>query len=100
VMTRVGAQEGARPGRSQPDTPGRVRAWAHAPAWRWLSGAAAAILIVVLVVHTQEVRHTREGLAARQAVLQALRVTAKSLELAKRAVNASDAPTHRSDSGA
>jgi hypothetical protein len=68
--------------------------------WRWLSGAAGAILIVVLVVHTQQVRHTREGLAARQALIQALQVTAKSLEFAKRAVNDSNAPSRAPDSGA
>jgi anti-sigma-K factor RskA len=90
VMTRIGARESAR----------HARSWVHAPAWRWLSGAAAAILVVVLLVHVQQVRHTREGLAARQALLQALQVTAKSLELAKRAVNDSNAPTGAPDSGA
>ena len=69
------------------------------PAWRWLSGAAAAILIATLLVHARQVRHTREGLAARQALLQALQVTSKSLELAKQAVNDSSANTNAPDSG-
>ena len=100
VMARAGAQESARLERPQPDSPGHARPWGHTPMWRWLSGATAAILIVVLVVHTQQVRHTREGLAARQALIQALQVTAKSLEFAKRAVNDSNAPSRVPDSGA
>jgi hypothetical protein len=95
VMARTGAQQSARLDGAQPDgaqseSAGRVHQGIRAPMWRWLSGTAL-ILVVVLWVHTQQVRHMQEGLAARQALMQALQVTAKSLELAQRAVNDSSA---------
>jgi hypothetical protein len=108
VMSRIGARDervdDAQPGegsaahaevdRSRPvGFPGRARVW------RWLSGAAAAIVIAGLLVNAQQARHTREGLAARQALMEALQVTAKSLAVAKRALNDSSAPASAPDSG-
>jgi hypothetical protein len=102
VMTRIDsrAQPGARSSsRTAVDRLLSVGLRVRAPAWRWLSGAAAAIVIAALLVHTQQTRHTREGLAARQALLEALQVTAKSLQVAKRALNDSNAPASAPDSG-
>jgi len=119
VMARIGAHDSARGDgvghdrvwhdgvgshrvgthRVQPDRllPAGLRV--RAAAWRWLSGAAAAIVIAGLLVHVQQARHTREGLAARQALMEALQVTAKSLEIAKHALNDSNAPAGAPDPG-
>ncbi len=104
VMTRIVADGSQRLDHTQPDSQRPSLAahharsappWRRATTWRWLSGAAAAVVLAVLLVHAEQVRHMNEGLAARQALIQALRVTARSLELAKRAVNDS----HEPDSG-
>jgi hypothetical protein len=78
----------------------RVRASLAAPVrlrtasrsmWRWAAGVAAVMLVAgLLVVHEHQARRVREGLEARQALMQALRLTAESLELANRAVNERD----------
>ena len=77
VMLRVAAQERAPLGRRA----------GGAGAWRWLSAAAAVgTVLALLLLHAREVQHTREGLKARQALIQALRVTGQSLDLASRAL--------------
>ena len=64
--------------------------WYDLPAVRWLSGATAAIVVAALLIREHQVQQMHEGLEAREALLQALRVTALSLELANRTVNDPD----------
>ncbi|HEY4210257.1 MAG TPA: hypothetical protein VGM84_02145 [Steroidobacteraceae bacterium] len=92
VMTRIVTDKRSRLDPARPDDSRPAGRWIHATPWRWVSGAAVAIVLAALLVHTQQVRHTREGLAARQALMQALQVTARSLEVAKRAVSDSHGP--------
>lgn len=61
----------------------RVRLW-------WVSGSLAASLILAVTVHHIEERDKeREGLRAREELLEALRVTSEKLDLAYQAVHAS-----------
>lgn len=80
VMARIAACGGER----------LRRPWVRGPAWRWVSGAVAATLAALLLVHEHDARQMREGLAARKALIQALHVAGQSLELANRAVNRGD----------
>jgi hypothetical protein len=60
------------------------------PMLRWISaGLAASLLLGVLVAHEWQVRQIK-GLAARQQLLEALRVTRDKLDIAYRAVNDKD----------
>src|SRR3984885_16235168 len=54
----------------------------------WVPAAlAATVVVAMLVAHEREVRLEREGLAARQQLIEALRLTGEKLDLAYRAVN-------------
>jgi|SRR5579863_3778209 len=90
VMARVGAQ--AREHK-------RVQMPRVTPAWRWLLGAGAATVVILVLVDLQQARQMREGLEARQALIQALRVTGQSLELANRAANDTSASANDPGSG-
>jgi negative regulator of sigma E activity len=66
--------------------PRRSRRWQRVV---WLPAALAAGLVLVLVaVHVWHVRQEEAGLAARDQVMEALRVTSEKLDLAYRTVNA------------
>jgi negative regulator of sigma E activity len=55
----------------------------------WLPAAlAAGLVLVVVAVHLRHVRQEEAGLAARDQVMEALRVTSQKLDLAYRTVNA------------
>jgi hypothetical protein len=65
---------------------------ARGPSWRaavlqrtWMAIAASAVLALV-VGHEWQVRRTQQGLEARRQLIQALRVTGQTLDLASRAV--------------
>ena len=54
----------------------------------WVPAAlAATVVVAMLVAHEREVRLERDGLAARQQLIEALRLTGEKLDLAYRAVN-------------
>ena len=61
------------------------------PTWLPVALAASAIFGAV-VTHAWHVRHQRQGLEARQQVIDALRVTGEKLDLAYRVVNAKPRP--------
>jgi len=90
VMARVRAE---RP------VPVGLRWWRWAPAWRWASVLAAMSCVALLLVQSLEAHHARQGLEARQALMQALRVTGQSLDLADRAVNEGGGARQGSDPG-
>jgi hypothetical protein len=76
VTARI-ADEAARPRRSR-----LVR-------YQWVSAAiAASVVLGFLITHEWQVRREQQGLAARNQVLEALRVTGEKLDLAYRVVNA------------
>ena len=63
----------------------------------WLPAAlAASLALVVFVVHKWDVRQEEAGLAARDQVMEALRVTSEKLDLAYQTVN-SPAPAPADD---
>ena len=63
----------------------------------WLPAAlAASLVLVVFGVHKWNVRQEEAGLAARDQVIEALRVTSEKLDLAYQTVN-SPAPAPASD---
>jgi hypothetical protein len=51
----------------------------------WMA-LAASIMLAILITHQWEVRRTRQGLQARQQLIEALRITDQNLDLAYRAV--------------
>jgi hypothetical protein len=54
----------------------------------WVPAAlAATVVVAMLVAHEREVQLEREGLAARQQLIEALRLTGAKLDLAYRGVN-------------
>jgi hypothetical protein len=54
----------------------------------WLPPAlAATVVVALLVAHERELQVERAGLAARQQLIEALRVTGEKLDLAYRGVN-------------
>ncbi len=61
----------------------------HPPIWRWASGAVAATMLLGLLLHAHQER-TREGIEARQELMQALRLTAGALQWANQTVNEAD----------
>jgi len=66
----------------------RSNAWPPArAAWVPVALAASAVFGAV-VTHAWHVRHERQGLEARQQLMDALRVTGEKLDLAYRVVNA------------
>ena len=66
---------------------------------RWLPVALAASTIFgAILVQAWHVRHDRQGAAARQQLIDALRVTGEKLDLAYRVVNA-EPPTAASGAG-
>jgi len=76
--------------------PRPVHAVAPAPVRRppprqrwWVPAAAAASLVAAVLAgqHMAQLRAEREGAAARQQLMQALRVTSEKLDLAYQAVN-------------
>jgi hypothetical protein len=81
---------------------GRAQARPRARMFRWASAAlAASAVIAVVIFHQVEERRERvEGLAAREQLLEALRVTSEKLDLAYRGVQApsgeNDEDTHDS----
>ena len=77
VMARVAAE---------PTGPQRSRGLRR---FVWLPAAlAAGLVLVVVAVHLRHVRQEEAGLAARDQVMEALRVTSQKLDLAYRTVNA------------
>jgi hypothetical protein len=75
VAARIAGQA-ARSRRSQP-----LR-------YQWLSAAvAASVVLGFLVTHDWQARREQQGIAARNQLLEALRVTGEKLDLAYRVVN-------------
>jgi negative regulator of sigma E activity len=76
------------------------RPWVSPPShWVPVALAASAILAVVLV-HARHVQQERQGLEARQQLIEALRVTGEKLDLAYRVVNAESQSAPSDDTGA
>ena len=82
VMARVAA-EPAEPERSREMRSRGLRRFVWLPA-----ALAAGLVLVVVAVHLRHVRQEEAGLAARDQVMEALRVTSQKLDLAYRTVNA------------
>jgi hypothetical protein len=68
--------------------------------YRWLPAALAACLVLsLLVVYGWQAHRQREGLAARQQLMQALRVTSEKLDLAYRGVQGASSNAAAGGSG-
>ncbi len=68
---------------------------------RWLPVALAASAIFgAVAMHAWHERQQRQGLEARQQLIEALRVTGEKLDLAYRVVNAESEPARSEDTGA
>jgi len=73
---------------------------------RWLSARwapealAASVLVAVLGMYGWEQRRERQGLEARQQLIEALRVTGEKLDLAYRGVQDASRPASADDAGA
>jgi hypothetical protein len=69
--------------------------------YQWLSAAvAASVVLGFLITHDRQARREQQGLAARNQLLQALRVTGEKLELAYRVVNDETQSTTSNNPGA
>lgn len=79
--------------------PLRRRDWR--PALRWAPQAlAASVLVAALGVYGWQLQRERQGLEARQQLLEALRVTGQKLDLAYRGVKDAARPATAGDAGA
>jgi len=69
--------------------------------YRWVPATlAASVLLSLLVAYGWQLRHEREqGLAARQQLIEALRLTGEKLDLAYRGVQDASKPTVPPDTG-
>src|SRR5437868_10476062 len=70
------------------------------PAWRWPTALAASVVTALVVSFAWRADHERRGLAARQQLMEALRVTGEKLDLAYRGVNVQPEKPPGSDTGA
>ncbi len=61
---------------------------------------AASLILGVIVFHAWQVQRERQGLQARQQLIEALRVTGEKLDLAYRGVNGEPQPSAPDDVGA
>ena len=93
VLARA-AEEGARGDAVTPPSPRRVPRFIWAPA-----ALAASVALVVVVAHVWRERQEEAGLAARDQVMEALRMTSEKLDLAYEIVNR-PAPPAEDGSGA
>ena len=81
VLARAAAED-AQGNPGAPPSPGKLRRFI------WLPAAVAASLVLVAVVtHLLRERQQERGLAARDQVMEALRVTSAKLDLAYKIVN-------------
>ena len=55
--------------------------------WQVPAALAASLILGVIVVHAWQVQRERQGLQARQQLMEALRVTGEKLDLVYRGVN-------------
>jgi hypothetical protein len=86
VMTRIASEQPR--GRLQP------RRWPPMQFRRLPVALAASAICGAVLVNAWHVRHERQGLEARQQLIEALRVTGRKLDLAYRVVNPESAPTN------
>jgi len=93
VLARIEVEQRQR----RPRFATRLPAWLPTRA-RWLPVAvAASALLVAVLLNARQVRHERQGLEARQQLIDALRVAGEKLDLAYRAVNTESPPTASDD---
>lgn len=94
VLARA-AEEGARGDAGAPRSSRKV------PRSVWMSAAlAASLVLVVAVAHVWREHREEAGLAARDQVMEALRVTSEKLDLAYEIVNRPAPPPGEDSSGA
>jgi hypothetical protein len=86
VMTRIASEQPRR--RSSP------RTWLPLQFRRLPVALAASAVCAAVLVSAWHVRHERQGLEARQQLMDALRVTGRKLDLAYRVVNPDAVPAN------
>jgi hypothetical protein len=65
--------------------------------WQMPAALAASLILGVVLVHAWQVQRERQGLQARQQLMEALRVTGEKLDLVYRGVNGEARPDAPND---